>query len=411
MDNITRRNAILGMTAAAGTGLVGCSDGPPPVIPEVNGFTAPQFEGLQAAFLGNFEKGFDVGSAVCVTYNDEIVADLWAGWLDAARTKPWQEDSIVNVFSSTKTMTALSALLLADQGELSFDDPVSKYWPEFAENGKADIKVSHFMAHTAGLPTWEEDLEITALYDWEKATSLLAKQTPLWEPGTASGYHAMTQGYLTGEVVRRVTGQSLGEFFAQELAGPMGADFFIGTPASEDSRIADMLPPNPQPIADFFFSTFVQSDMMKRVLSNPPLDVTKDVNGSDWRRAESPAANGHGSARGAAMVQSLLSHGGTFQGKTILSEEGVRRALEEQISGQDLVLGLDLRHGMGYGLEFGGAPPPNESVAFWYGAGGSMVHNDLENRLTITFVMNKMLPGLTMTQRTDALIDAVYAAL
>ncbi len=410
MEDITRRNVLLGLSAAGGVGLAGCSDGEPPIVPEIEGTVASKFEGVRDAFLGNFKKGYDVGAAVCVAYKDEIVADLWAGWMDGARTRSWQKNTIVNVFSSTKTMTALCALLLADKGEISFDDPVAKYWPEFAANGKSDVKVSHLMAHTAGLPTWENQIDLSVLYDWDKATSLLAAQPLMWEPGIQSGYHAFTQGYLIGEVVRRVTGQTLGTFFARELAQPMGADFYIGTPAELEDRIAEMLPPEPQPIMDFFFSFFI-SDMTKRVLGNPVFDVATDVNADSWRQAEVPAGNGHGSARGAALVQSLLSHGGAFQGKRIMSEEGTRVALEEQINGTDLVIGLDLSHGMGYGLGFEIAPPRSDKVAFWYGAGGSMVHNDLEHNLTVTFVMNQMLPGLTMTERTNAILDAVYQSL
>lgn len=409
MKDLSRRNILMAGAAVAGTSLVGCSDSGTAVVPKIEGSAAPKFALAKEAFEANFAKGWDVGAALCVVHNDEAVVDLWAGWKDAARTQPWQKDTIVNVFSSTKTMTALCALVLADRGELSFDDPVAKYWPEFAAQGKADIRVSHLLSHTAGLPTWDDQIDVEVLYDWEKATDLLARQSPLWEPGSASGYHAITQGFLVGEVVRRVSGQSLGSFFARELAEPLGADFHIGTPADANDRIADMLGAPPQPFMDFFFS-FIQPDLMKRVLGNPAIEMS-DVNGSGWRQAEIPAANGHGSARGAAQIQAVMSHGGTFQGKTILSEAGARAALAEQISGRDLVLGLNLRHGMGYGLQIGSTEPRNPGVFFWYGAGGSMVMNDLNNRLTVTFVMNQMLPALMMTERTEAILDAVYGSL
>ncbi len=411
VPTITRRNVLLGASATAavvGTGLVGCSENNLPV-PEIHGTVSPKFESCRDAFAANFAKGHDVGAGVCVTHNDDVVVDLWAGWMDYDRTKPWQENTIVNVFSSTKPMTAMCALLLADRGELSFDDPVSKYWPDFAANGKSDIKVSHLMSHTAGLPTWDSQIDPAVLYDWEKATALLAQQAPLWEPGSASGYHAITQGYLVGEVVRRISGQSLGQFFAREFAEPLNAPFYIGLPDDLALPVADIIPAESQPILEFIFS-FFQPELLGRTLGNPAIDM-HDVNGADWRHAEIPAANGHGSARGAAMVQSVVSHGGTFQGKQILSEGGVRVALEEQISGKDLVLGFPLRHGMGYGLQIGSTPPPNESVIFWYGAGGSMVMNDLKNRLTITFVMNRMLPALMMTERTDTIMEAVYGSL
>ena len=163
-----------------------------------------------------------------------MVVDLWGGWADVAKTRPWEKDTIVNVYSTTKTMTALCALILADRGELDFDAPVARYWPEFAANGKAAVKVSHLMSHSAGLSGWKEPLKPEDIYDWDKAVALLAAQAPYWEPGTASGYHAVTQGYLVGEVVRRISGRSLGTFFREEVAGPLGADFHIGLPARED---------------------------------------------------------------------------------------------------------------------------------------------------------------------------------
>src|SRR5215831_1598438 len=175
-----------------------------------HGFAKGKFETLRATFEANLASGADLGASVSVRVADETVVDLWGGYADAAQTKPWQEDTIVNVYSTTKTMTALTALLLADRGLIDFNAPVAKYWPEFADNGKANIKVSHLMAHSAGLSGWKETITKDVLYDWEKATSLLAAQAPFWEPGTAAGYHAMTQGYLVGEVIRRVTGKTIG---------------------------------------------------------------------------------------------------------------------------------------------------------------------------------------------------------
>ena len=184
-----------------------------------------------------------MGASCCATLDGETVVDLWGGFADEKKTRPWQPDTIVNVYSTTKTMTALTALLLADRGELDFDAPVARYWPEFAANGKERIKVSQVMSHSSGLCAWREPITDPGdLYDWEKMTSLLAAQAPLWEPGTASGYHMFTLGFLIGEVVRRITGKSLGTFFREEIAGPLGADFHIGLPASEDPRVADIIP-------------------------------------------------------------------------------------------------------------------------------------------------------------------------
>jgi CubicO group peptidase (beta-lactamase class C family) len=209
---------------------------------DINGTCDPRFDSVKAAFAQNFDQGLDVGASVAVVLEGELVVDLWGGYVDEAKTTPWERDTIINVWSTTKTMTALCALILADRGELDLYGKVTRYWPEFAAAGKEDVEVRHLMAHTAGLSGWQEPVAPEDLYDWEKCTSLLAAQAPWWEPGTASGYHAITQGYLVGEVVRRVAGESVGTFFAKEVAGPLGADFHIGTPAECDDRIALVIP-------------------------------------------------------------------------------------------------------------------------------------------------------------------------
>ena len=184
---------------------------------------------VKSAFAELFDSGADVGASVAVTVDGAYVVDLWGGHLDQAETQPWAEDTIINVYSTTKTMTFLAALVLASRGEIDVDAPVARYWPGFEANGKEGVLVRHLMAHTAGLSGWEEPMPPTDLYDWDKATSLLAAQAPWWEPGNGSGYHALTQGYLIGEVVRRVTGQSFGTFFAKEIAGPLGRRLSRGT--------------------------------------------------------------------------------------------------------------------------------------------------------------------------------------
>ncbi|HSC61767.1 MAG TPA: serine hydrolase domain-containing protein, partial [Rhizomicrobium sp.] len=210
---------------------------------EIHGFAKPGFEQVRETFENNFKNLGDLGASYCVTKNGETVVDLWGGYSDAAKTKPWVKDTIINVYSTTKTMTALTALMLADRGLIDFNAPVAKYWPEFAANGKANITVAQIMSHSAGMSGWKEKITKEDLYDWEKATSLLAAQSPFWEPGTAPGYHALTQGYLVGEVIRRVTGKSIGRVFREEIAEPLNADFWIGLPASEDDRVAELIPP------------------------------------------------------------------------------------------------------------------------------------------------------------------------
>jgi CubicO group peptidase (beta-lactamase class C family) len=336
----------------------------------------------------------------------ELVVDLWGGHADAAKTRPWQRDTIVNVYSTTKTMTALCALLLADRGELDLAQKVAHYWPEFAANGKADITVAQLLAHSAGLSGFAEPVAAADLYDWDKATALLAAQAPFWAPGTAIGYHAITQGYLVGEVVRRITGKSLGTFFRDEIAGPLGADFHIGLAASEDDRVAELLPPPPGgSIADI-----TSRPLTVNMATNPPVNP-RDTRSRAWRAAEIPAANGHGNARSVALVQALLANGGVVGGKRLLSEAGARRALEPQIKGEDMVLGGPAHFGLGFGLNGGAVPLPHDECCYWGGYGGSIIIIDMKTRSTIAFMMNKMASTTVGDMRGYGLAMATWQAL
>jgi CubicO group peptidase (beta-lactamase class C family) len=369
------------------------------------GSTTARFEGARAEFERNLANGEDVGASFCATLEGETTVDLWGGWADAARTRPWGRDTIVNVYSTTKTLTALTALLLADRGELEFDAPVAKYWPEFAANGKAGVKVSHLMSHSAGLSGWKEPMQPEDLYDWEKATSLLAAQAPYWEPGTACGYHAMTQGFLVGEVVRRVAGRTVGSVFRSEIAEPLGADFWIGLPASEDPRVADLIPPEPEGLTSGE-ETWLQANMSK----NPQLRVAITRTRA-WREAELPAGNGHGNARAVAETLAILANGGWARGKRLLSEAGCRKALEPQIEGTDLILGRPARYGMGFGLPGPMAPLPNPNSIFWGGYGGSMAVVDMDARMTLAYVMNRMVPADAGDMRAFGLAMQIWGAL
>jgi CubicO group peptidase (beta-lactamase class C family) len=362
------------------------------------GFAADHYAAVREAFEGNDE----VGASVCVTVEGETVVDLWGGFADEERTRPWGRDTIVNVYSVTKTMTALTALLLADRGELDFDAPVAKYWPEFAAAGKQDVKVSHLMSHSAGLSGWRELIKPEVLYDWEKATALLAAQEPFWEPGTASGYHAATQGYLVGEVVRRITGRSLGTVFREEIAEPLGADFHIGLPASEDSRVADLIPP-PEGSPFDAGGTELQNNAAK----NPDLDV-EITRTRAWRGAEIPAANGTGNARSIAEIHALLANGGVAKGKRLLSEAGCRRALEVQVEGTDLILPMRIRWGLGFAVD--GGFMPNANTVYWGGYGGALALIDMDARISLAYAMNRMAGTTTGDERGLGLIMATYGA-
>jgi CubicO group peptidase (beta-lactamase class C family) len=335
---------------------------------------------VQKLFDQNLADGTDLGAAFCVTVADEIVIDLYGGYADEARTRPWRRDTIVGVYSTTKTMAALTALLVADSGELDFAAPVARYWPEFAAAGKAGVTVAQVMSHSSGLCGWREPITVDDLYDWAKPTALLAAQEPYWEPGTASGYHVLTQGFLIGEVIRRITGRSLGTVFREEIAEPLGADFHIGLPASEDNRVADLIPPVDGPPAG-------TSPLWDVVAGNPDVDplVTRT---RAWRAAEIPAGGGIGNARSVASIHAVLANGGVSRGCRFLSEAGCRRALEEQVSGVDLVLGVPIRFGLGFAL--GAGLLPNENTLYWGGYGGSLAIIDLDARTTIAYTPNRM---------------------
>jgi CubicO group peptidase (beta-lactamase class C family) len=373
---------------------------------EIHGWCDDRFEQVRGVLSSNLDAGQDVGASVAVYLAGEPVVDIWGGYVDEAKTVPWERDTIINVWSTTKTMAALCTLMLADRGELDLHAPVSRYWPEFAAASKGDVEVRHFLSHTSGLAGWQEPITTEDLYDWEKMTSLLAAQEPWWEPGTASGYHALTQGYLLGEVARRVTGQTIGSFFAEEVAGPLGADFHIGTPPECDSRVASVIAPPPLP--EEMLAAMDPTGHAARTLTNPGLDAPASF-GLDWRRAEIPAANGHGNARSVATVQSVLACGGELNGVRLLSEKGCEAVFEEQSNGPDLVLTVPFRFGMGYGLS-GDLMPIGERACFWGGWGGSLVIADLDSKLVVTYVMNKMESGLVGDFRGAGIALAAFAS-
>jgi CubicO group peptidase (beta-lactamase class C family) len=374
-------------------------------VAEISGMCDERFSGVRDALAANIDSGLDVGASVAVFIDGVPAVDIWGGHLDEVGAVPWQRDTITNVWSITKTMAALCALILADRGELDFSAPVARYWPEFAAAGKEAVEVRHLLGHTAGLSGWSEPVTADDLPDWDKMTALLAAQAPWWEPGTQSGYHALTQGYLVGEVVRRITGVSLGTFFASEVAGPLGADFHIGLPAAEDGRVAPVIPPEMPASADLDLSSIAT-----RTLLNPPMTGAEPWSAS-WRRAEIPAANGHGNARSVALVQSVVACGGEIGGVRLLSSRGCEAIFEEQANGTDLVLGPGFRLGMGYGLS-SDMIPIGPHACFWGGWGGSIVVIDLDNRLVVAYVMNRMAMALLGdTRGADILFAAAVGAV
>jgi CubicO group peptidase (beta-lactamase class C family) len=378
----------------------------------VHGHCDSRFSKVADALADEIAKGEELGASIALDIDGELVVDVWAGHADRAKTIPWGQDTIVNFFSCTKTLTALAALIAIDRGLVDAFAPVAKYWPEFADNGKQDVEVRHLLSHTSGVSGWEAPFSIEDIYDWEKATSHLARQAPWWPPGTASGYHAVNYGHLIGEVIRRATGKTLKEFVRDEIAAPLGADVQIGARHEDYHRIAELIPPPPMDLPLDLMPA--DHPMIKTFASFPP-----DANGAEiaasegWRRADIGGVNGHGNARALARALSPISLGGKADGTQLLSQDTIDMIFEEQSNGPDLVLMIPLRFGIGFGLPCPQSVPaiPDEKICFWGGWGGSMAVMDPDRRATVTYVMNKMGPGTTGTARTIRYAELVYEAL
>ena len=362
----------------------------------IEGHCDERFGGVKDAFAGNFDRLDEVGAAVSVVLDGKVIVDLWGGYMDAARTRQWERDTIVNVWSTTKGIVATCAHRLVDQGRLDLDAPVAKYWPEFAQQGKEKIPVRYILSHQAGLPALREPLPAGSAFKWEVMTEALAKEEPWWEPGKKHGYHAFTFGWLIGEVIRRVTGKSVGTYFREEIAGPLGLDFHIGLAPEDDARTAEVISPEPPEPGETNFVMEMLRDpqsMPFKVLANPPdLFVPGVVNTRDWRGAEIPAANGHRNARAVARLYGALARGGELDGVRILSEEAIERATVEQVSGRDEVMGLNLRVALGFVLTSPDARlGPNPRAFGHSGAGGSLGFADPDAKVGFGYAMNRMI--------------------
>lgn len=377
---------------------------------EIHGTCKPGFGAVLDAFEANFAEGLEIGAAAAVTVDGEFLVDIWGGDADTDGT-PWQHDTIVNVYSTTKTMAATCMLMLADRGELDFDAPVAEYWPEFAQNGKEGVLVRHVMAHTAGLPGFDPPITVEQLYDLGGVAANLADQSPWWEPGTASGYHAITQGQLQGEILYRICGLRMAKWFRTEVAEPLDADFWMSLPASEDHRVAALQPPVFAGDELTVNGVEVSADSMAvKTLTSCPMTAIEPATRA-WRAAEIPAAGGFGNARSIARIHAALACGGTVDGVRLMSEAGVRRALEAQTDGVDQVLMIRLRHGLGFGFQLGESFTTEPGQMFWGGWGGSLAAIDLNARLSIAYVMNRMDSDLMGDIRGRRIVEAVQACV
>jgi len=379
-------------------------------VPEIRGSCDERFAGVRSALARNFRDHGEVGAAVAITIEGRLVVDLWAGWADRIRTRPWQRDTLVNVFSVGKAMAALSLLVLVERGQVDLDAPAARYWPEFAARGKSEVTVHMLLCHRAGLPAIRRSLPRFAMYDWELMTSALAAEEPWWEPGRTHGYHVNTFGFLIGEIVRRVSGENIGAFFRREVAAPLGADFHFGIGPEHDQRIADYLfgDEPPEMVDDDDERQF----LLRHVYLNPPgLSGFGTVNTRAWRAAEMPSTNGHASARAVARIYSVLACGGAIDGVRLLRTETIERAIAEASSGPDLVLRRPSRFGLGFQLTQPERPLGTNPRSFGhFGAGGSLGFADPDEQLAFAYTMNQPGPRW-QNPRNRGLIDAVYASL
>jgi CubicO group peptidase (beta-lactamase class C family) len=368
-----------------------------------------RFVRVRHAFAENFASRAERGAAVAVSIDGRPVVDLWGGWQDAGQSRRWAKDTIVNVFSVSKALCAIAAMRLVERGALKLDAPVSSVWPEFSANGKQNVTIRMLLSHRAGLPALREPLEDGAMLDWRRMTEALGAERPWWEPGSAHGYHVNTYGFLVGEIVRRASGRSIGQFLREEVTGPLGADLHIGLPSNEHARVAEFAwPGNPSRP-----EVKTERDLMRwNTYWNPPgFSGGGWVNTKAWREAELPSTNGHGNARAIARVYSALAAGGAIDGIRILSKESLAEATREHSAGDDLIAQRPSRFGLGFQLTQAERPlGPNKGGFGHFGAGGSLGFCDPEAGVAFGYVTNTMGPRW-QNPRNRALIEAVYASL
>ncbi len=372
----------------------------------VDGHCEGRFAGVADAFADNFRSRGEVGAAVAVTLNGKRAVDLWGGFADSARARPWAEDTLVCMMSVAKAVTALCAAMAVDRGLIAWDEPVARYWPEFAAAGKAGIPVRWVLDHRAGLAAIEQAMPEGAAYDWDAMTGALAAQAPLSAPGTSRAYHSVTLGYLVGELIRRTDGRGLGRFLAEEVCTPHGIDYWIGLPPALHGRCAEFF----GEIAGTLFDRSDPDSLMCRAMAQVP---PEDFNTERFRAAEIPSINGIGTARGVAKLFDGLAGGGVLDGSRLLGADALAQATTEQWHGREDLLGHTRRMALGFALGLPGhlAMGPSPRAFGHTGAGGAIGFADPDAGLGFAYAPNRMYSGLGISPRLSALVDALYAAL
>jgi CubicO group peptidase (beta-lactamase class C family) len=373
---------------------------------DVQGSVAPEFAPVKDAFIQNFNDGLEVGASLNITVKGEQVVDLWAGYEDAEKTRPWKRDTLVNVWSTTKGITSMAVAILVDRGQLRYRDTVAQHWPDFAQGGKSDVTVGQLLSHQAGLCGMRQPTVVEDFYDWDKTCRRLAAMEPFWKIGEGSGYHAITFGFLAGELIRRIDGRTPGTFIKEEIAEPLGADFHVGLPESLESRVSLVIKaPTPPTLMGE-----TPPDYVLATMANPPIK-SEFPHDRGWRAAEIPSANGHGTAQALARMYAAFANGGTVDGIKIVSKDAIKRATAEQCSGTDRILGMPSRWGAGFALNSGGLYGPNDSTFGHSGMGGSMGYADPTARVSVGYTMNQMQAEIRGDSRTIGINKALYGCL
>lgn len=395
----------------------------------VEGYCHPRFDRVRETFERHVRAGDEVGASLYVSLEGEEVIDLWGGWRDRERTGAWTRDMVVNVFSASKTVASLAILMLVDQGRLDLEAPVADYWPEFAQNGKAQAKVRHLISHSVGLPAWDPPFSQPEAMDIAASTRRLAAQPPWWTPGERASYHASTFGHLLGELVRRVDGRTLSEFIADEITRPLAADFYLGLSDAQFDNVATVYPTEssdapakiPAPpkglTQDLSAELAIAARTRLGSLSGQKRDATALFNSVDWRRSQLGGSSGHANARGLGRVMTVLANSGESRGVDLLSPPTLARVFEEQFAGVDSYYMKPIHWGIGYALapraakERGPLPflRPGPRTCYWYGTGGSVSLADAGHRLAFGYAMNRCQAGARSLN--GVYYDAIYDSL
>jgi CubicO group peptidase (beta-lactamase class C family) len=372
---------------------------------EVSGFAPARFSEVKDAFAASFAAGDELGARFTLVEAGEVVLDIWAGWADRKRTVAWNERTLAPVFSTTKAVAALMIARLVDAGKLDYGQTVASVWPEFAQAGKAAVTIEQAISHQAGLPGFPEPMDPALWADWDAICARLAAMPPMWPPGSASGYHPVTVGYIAGEIFRRVDGRTIGTAFREDIGGPFDLDLWIGMPDGIEDRLAELQRPSALP-------EFGEINEPTRAAFLAPWSSAAGKAAADYRRMEVPSTNGYATAEALAKLMGALGNDGWLDGDEILSPSLIVEASRERIRGQDLVLPFVMSWGAGFMRNEPCFPWGPGARAFGHsGWGGACAFADPERKLGGAYVMNKQGVALMGDARPKRLIEAAYAAL